>query len=102
MLLHARRRFENLLQRVTAEVTGMQNRPELNGKNAQIVGFDTAKARYCASLRGLPTRPRKSDCEHPLFVLLRTTTIAGIMRTSPVSAEPRCSSATSSCPPARA
>merc|ERR1719498_1139260 len=33
-------RYDNLLQNARCEVVGMQNRAELNGKSATLVGFD--------------------------------------------------------------
>merc|ERR1719359_872736 len=46
-------RFDNLLQTCACHVTGMQNRQELNGKNASIVGYDEAKGRYHADITGV-------------------------------------------------
>ena len=46
-------KFDNLLQGASCSVTGMQNRPELNGKSATIVGFDGDKGRYHADIAGV-------------------------------------------------
>jgi len=45
-------KFDNLVQTKEVEVTGMQNRPELNGKLATIVGYDEEKNRYHADIMG--------------------------------------------------
>ena len=46
-------KFDNLLQACPVEVTGMQNKPELNGKSATICGFDADKGRYHADISGV-------------------------------------------------
>ena len=46
-------KFDNLLQACSVEVTGMQNKPELNGKSATICGFDADKGRYHADISGV-------------------------------------------------
>merc|ERR1740117_1299624 len=42
---------ENLLQRLLAEVVGMQSRPEFNGKTGHVDGFDESSGRYHVSLQ---------------------------------------------------
>ena len=46
-------RFDNLLQNARCTVVGMQNRPELNGKSATLVGFDEDKGRIHADIGGV-------------------------------------------------
>ena len=46
-------KLENLVQRATAEVTGMQNRAELNGKMVEVVWYDESRARYHADIAGV-------------------------------------------------
>ena len=46
-------KFDNLLQNARCEVTAMQNRPELNGKNATVVGFDEERGRYHGDIEGV-------------------------------------------------
>jgi len=46
-------KFGNILQQVQAEVSGMQNRGDLNGKTATVVGYDEEKERYHADVQGV-------------------------------------------------
>jgi hypothetical protein len=46
-------KFDNLLQLAKCEVTGMQNRAELNGKSATIAGYDATKQRFHADIPGI-------------------------------------------------
>lgn len=39
-------RSQNLTQRCSVEVVGLQSKPELNGKTAQVFGYDGAASRY--------------------------------------------------------
>jgi len=49
-------KLDNLVQNVTAEVVGMQNRAELNGQAASVVGYDAEKDRYHADIAGIGQR----------------------------------------------
>jgi len=46
-------KFANLLQNVRCEVLGMQNREELNGRSATLVGYDEDKGRFHADIAGV-------------------------------------------------
>ena len=46
-------KFDNLLQLAKCEVTGMQNRAELNGQTATIAGYDAGKQRFHADIQGV-------------------------------------------------
>jgi len=46
-------RFDNLLQQLRCTVSGMQNKPELNGKSATTAGYDEEKGRYHADITGV-------------------------------------------------
>lgn len=41
----------NLLQLLEVEISGVQQRPELNGQRAQLIDYDAAKERYVVGLR---------------------------------------------------
>jgi len=45
--------FKNLAQILDVEVTAMQNRADLNGKNGQIAGYDEDKGRYHVDIQGV-------------------------------------------------
>merc|ERR1719158_739213 len=42
---------QNLLQLLEVEISGVQQRPELNGQRAQLLDYDAAKERYVVGLR---------------------------------------------------
>jgi hypothetical protein len=46
-------KLDNLVQQVTAQVVGMQNRAELNGQKATIAGYDAERDRYHADIAGV-------------------------------------------------
>ena len=46
-------KLDNLVQQVTAQVVGMQNRAELNGQKATIAGYDAERDRYHADIAGI-------------------------------------------------
>ena len=46
-------KFDNLLQRTRATVSGMANRQELNGQTAEVSGYDESRARYHADIAGV-------------------------------------------------
>uniref|UniRef100_A0A7S2GR08 Uncharacterized protein n=1 Tax=Haptolina brevifila TaxID=156173 RepID=A0A7S2GR08_9EUKA len=46
-------RFDNLAQMIDVEVTGMQNRADLNGKGGRIAGYDEEKDRYHIDIQGV-------------------------------------------------
>lgn len=43
---------ENLLQSCSAELTGMERKPELNGREGRVTGWDASGGRYHVSLDG--------------------------------------------------
>mmetsp|Transcript_50214 Transcript_50214/g.162711 ORF Transcript_50214/g.162711 Transcript_50214/m.162711 type:complete len:176 (+) Transcript_50214:1-528(+) len=45
-------RPENLLQSCSAELTGMERKPELNGREGRVTGWDASGGRYHVSLDG--------------------------------------------------
>ena len=59
-------KFGNILQQVQAEVSGMQNRGDLNGKTATVVGYDEEKERYHADVQvQVGTQHAASACSTP-------------------------------------
>merc|ERR1712159_603617 len=42
---------QNLLQLLEIEISGVQQRPELNGQRAQLIDYDAVKERYVVGLR---------------------------------------------------
>merc|ERR1712048_341213 len=45
-------KLTNLTQRCSVEIHGLQSKPELNGKRAEVLGFDTNAGRYMALSQG--------------------------------------------------
>lgn len=54
---------ENLLQSCSAELTGMERKPELNGREGRVTGWDASGGRYHVSLDGQASRERPQKRE---------------------------------------
>ena len=46
-------KFKNLLAKASATITGIESKPELNGKKCEVFGLDEASGRYKVQVTGV-------------------------------------------------